>query len=65
MARALSKLYPGDFETKKILLLLGDGPTFEELSRGAPLDSIIAGFQPGLAAFLKVRERYLLYKAVP
>ena len=37
----------------------------EELSRGAPLDSIIAGFQPGLAAFLKVRERYLLYKAVP
>lgn len=65
LARALLRLYPGDFQARNILLLLGDEPTFTAITRGDPIDRVIAGFQPGLDAFLKVRETYLLYPASP
>lgn len=41
--------------------VLGTSSVREALERGEPVDKIIAGFQPGLKDFAKLREPYLLY----
>jgi uncharacterized protein YbbC (DUF1343 family) len=41
--------------------VLGTSSVREALERGEPADEIIARFQPGLTAFGKLREPYLLY----
>jgi uncharacterized protein YbbC (DUF1343 family) len=41
--------------------VLGTSSVREALERGEPVDKIVAGFQPGLAGFGKLREPYLLY----
>jgi uncharacterized protein YbbC (DUF1343 family) len=42
--------------------VLGTSSVREALERGEPADEIIARFQPGLTAFAKLREPYLLYR---
>lgn len=61
IARALGTLYPGDFQPKGLLLLLGNQATFDALLRGDPVEKIVATWAPDLAAFAAVRARYLLY----
>ena len=41
--------------------VMGTASVREALERGEPVEKIIAGFQPGLAEFAKVRAPYLLY----
>jgi uncharacterized protein YbbC (DUF1343 family)/CubicO group peptidase (beta-lactamase class C family) len=61
LALALARLYPGDWQAKNLLLMVGHEPTVAAVERGDALESIVAGWQPGLAAFLEVRKKYLLY----
>ena len=61
VARALLTLYPKDFQPQGLLLLLGNQAAFDALLRGDPVEKIIAGWSPALAAFAPVRARYLLY----
>jgi uncharacterized protein YbbC (DUF1343 family)/CubicO group peptidase (beta-lactamase class C family) len=61
IARALMTLYPADFQPKGLLLLLGNQATYDALSRGDPIEKIVASWSPDLAAFAAVRARYLLY----
>ena len=42
--------------------VLGTSSVREALERGEPAAKIVAAFQPGLAAFGKLREPYLLYR---
>ena len=42
--------------------VLGTASVREALERGEPTESIVARFQPGLAAFARLRQPYLLYR---
>jgi uncharacterized protein YbbC (DUF1343 family) len=42
--------------------VLGNSSVREALERGEPVEKIIAGFQPGLGKFEKLRAPYLLYR---
>jgi uncharacterized protein YbbC (DUF1343 family) len=42
--------------------VLGNSSVREALERGEPVEKIIAGFQPGLGEFEKLRAPYLLYR---
>jgi uncharacterized protein YbbC (DUF1343 family) len=61
VAQALGRLYPSDWQSKNVLLLLGHQPTYAALVRGDPLDALAAGWRPGLDAFMEVRKKALLY----
>ncbi|MEP7123363.1 MAG: exo-beta-N-acetylmuramidase NamZ domain-containing protein [Byssovorax sp.] len=61
LARALMTLYPADFQPKGLLLLLGNQATYDALTRGDPVETIVASWAPELAAFAPVRARTLLY----
>ena len=61
LARALLTIYPEEFQPKGLLVLLGNQAAYDALLRGDAMDDLIAGFTPQLAAFARVRARYLLY----
>ncbi len=61
IAAALRRLHPEAWDAKNVMTLLGHAPTFAALLRGDSADAMAAGWQPGLAAFLAVRKKYLLY----
>ncbi len=42
--------------------VMGTSSVREALERGEPVDKIVAGFQPGLDDFAKLREPFLLYR---
>ncbi len=50
-----------EFHDKYFDRVLGNSTVREGLERGEPVDQIIADYQPGLDAFAKSREKYLLY----
>lgn len=50
-----------EFHASYIDKVMGTPAVREGLERGEPVDQIIAGFQPGLADFAKLRAPYLLY----
>lgn len=58
----LQKKYPQNFDTSKILLLLGNEETVKALQAGTPTTEIIASWSKSLAAFDAVRTKYFLYK---
>ncbi|HKM65946.1 MAG TPA: DUF1343 domain-containing protein [Candidatus Acidoferrum sp.] len=62
IASELHKKYPDHFDVTKILLLLGNDSTIQQLQAGTPPDEIIASWAKDLAAFDIVRRRYFLYK---
>jgi uncharacterized protein YbbC (DUF1343 family) len=59
---ALHKKYPDHFDVTKILLLLGNDSTIQQLQSGTPVGEIIASWAKDLAAFDEARRRYFLYK---
>ena len=61
IASALSELYPGQFDPAKMIGLVGNSATIEKLLNGGDPHEIVAGWQDGLNAFLKVRQKYLFY----
>jgi uncharacterized protein YbbC (DUF1343 family) len=60
---ALQKHYPNELEIKQrsVERLTGQKWVYEQFLSALPADSIIAQWQPELVAFLKIREKYLLY----
>lgn len=62
IAAALHKKYPDHFDVTKILLLLGNDSTIQQLQAGTPPPEIIANWNKDLAAYDVVRRRYFLYK---
>src|SRR5580700_8433301 len=59
---ALHKKYPDQFDVTKILLLLGNDSTIQQLQAGTAAAEIIASWAKDLAAYDAVRRRYFLYK---
>jgi uncharacterized protein YbbC (DUF1343 family) len=56
-------MYPEEFHLDKIIELLGSASTLARLQKGdSPVD-IVAGWSSDLAAFRKMRDKYLLYPA--
>ena len=62
IAAELHKKYPDHFDATKILLLLGNDSTMQQLQSGTPVGEIIASWAKDLAAYDAVRRRYFLYK---
>jgi uncharacterized protein YbbC (DUF1343 family) len=62
LAAALQKLYPGkvDFDSDKTLI--GSGDVIERLKAGEDPRAIQESYRDALAAFVKLREPYLLYR---
>jgi uncharacterized protein YbbC (DUF1343 family) len=61
IARALHKLYPRVWEFAKLDRLLAHAETMTALDNGLPLAAIVETYRDDLAAFMKKREKYLLY----
>jgi len=59
---ALGRLYPNDFRLDATIRLVGSKKTIERLQAGDDPVDIVAGWREELAAFRKLRERYLLYE---
>lgn len=61
---ALQKHYPNELEIKprSVERLTGQKWIYEQFLNGIPADSIIAKWQLELDAFLRIREKYLLYE---
>jgi uncharacterized protein YbbC (DUF1343 family) len=62
IAAILHKKYPDNFDLSKILLLLGNDSTIQQLQSGTPVGEIIASWAKDLATFDQARRRYFLYK---
>jgi uncharacterized protein YbbC (DUF1343 family) len=62
VAAALQKLYPGKLDFSLDKLLIGSAEAIRQLQAGDDPRSIQQGFQDGVAAFVKMREPYLLYR---
>jgi uncharacterized protein YbbC (DUF1343 family) len=63
LAVQLRALYPHEWKPDGLLRLLDDRATYEDILAGKPVDAITARWEPELAEFLKIREKYLLYPA--
>ena len=61
-AEILQKLYPKDFDTGKLVGLVGNDDTVQQIKDGVAPEKIIASWSESLAAFDQVRRRYFLYK---
>jgi uncharacterized protein YbbC (DUF1343 family) len=61
IAAALAKLYPGKFETPKIIALVGNGETIKQLQEGRDPATVAASWNSDLESFRKMRAKYLLY----
>ena len=62
LAAALRKLYPNDYKIERMSELLVNQSAYDALIAGQDPRRIAEDWQDGLAAFQKVREKYLIYK---
>jgi len=62
LASALHKLYPNDFKLEKMADLLVNQTVFEALAAGEDPRRIAEDWQERLQEFVRLREKYLLYK---
>jgi uncharacterized protein YbbC (DUF1343 family) len=62
IAAALQKLYPGKIDFEANLKLIGSAEVVRELAAGDDPRDIQEKMADSVAAFLKVREKYLLYR---
>ena len=61
LANRLRTMYPNDWQPDGLLRLLCDRATYENVLAGKPVKAIIAAWNDELAAFQRIRKRYLLY----
>jgi uncharacterized protein YbbC (DUF1343 family) len=59
---ALNKKYPDHFDVNKILFLVGNDSTLQQLQSGTAVNEIIASWAKDIAAYDAARRRYFLYK---
>ena len=62
VAAALQKLYPGKIDWAVDKKLIGSDAAIRQLQAGVDPASIEQAMQDGVAGFLKVREKYLIYR---
>jgi uncharacterized protein YbbC (DUF1343 family) len=62
IAVTLQKLYSKQFDPAKLILLVGNAETVEQLLAGVAPEKIVASWVPSLTAFDQVRRKYFLYK---
>ena len=62
IAEILQKLYPKQFESTKLLELLGNSDTVQQIQNDVVPEKIVASWSPSLTAFDQVRRKYFLYK---
>src|SRR5208282_5793344 len=62
IAALLQKTYPQQFDSSKILELLGNEQAVRDLQAGVPPEKIVNGWAADLAAFDQLRRKYFLYK---
>jgi uncharacterized protein YbbC (DUF1343 family) len=62
IAALLQKTYPQQFDSSKILELLGNEQGVRDLQAGVSPEKIVSSWATDLAAFDQVRRKYLLYK---
>ncbi len=62
IAAILQKLYPKQFDSAKLLELVGNADTVQQLQSGVAPEKIVASWLDSLATFDKVRRKYFLYK---
>ena len=62
IAEILQKLYPQDFDTGKLVVLVGNWDTVQQIQNGVPPEQIVAGWSDALKVFDQVRRKYFLYK---
>jgi uncharacterized protein YbbC (DUF1343 family) len=61
VASALKKLYPGDYKTDKLILLLGSQALTDDLNSGMDPRRMAQEAQEQIDNFQEVRKKYLLY----
>jgi len=61
IAALLQKKYPQQFDSSKILQLIGNDQAVRDLQAGVSPEQIVRGWAAALAAFDQVRRKYLLY----
>lgn len=62
LASALHKLYPNDFKLEKMIDLLSNQSVYDAIQSGEDPRRIAEDWQERLDAFIRMREKYLLYK---
>jgi len=62
IAVILQKLYPKQFDPEKLLLLVGNSDTIQQLQSSTDPEKIVANWSSSLAAFEQIRRKYFLYK---
>ncbi len=62
LASALHKLYPNDFKMERMADLLVNHAVFEAIEAGEDPRRIAEDWQERLGGFVRLREKYLLYK---
>ena len=62
LAAAIEKLYPGKIDLTVNAGLIGSDDVIRRLQAGDDPRAIQQGFQGAVEDFLKVRERYLIYR---
>ncbi|HET9698653.1 MAG TPA: hypothetical protein VFP40_17410, partial [Terriglobales bacterium] len=61
VASALKKLYPADYKTDKLVLLLGNQALTDELVSGMDPRRVAQEAEEQIEKFQEVRKKYLLY----
>ena len=62
IAAVLRKLYPQQFDPAKLLPLVGNADTIQQLQAGVAPEKIVASWSGALVAFDQIRRKYFLYK---
>lgn len=62
IAEILQKLYPKEFDTDKLVGLLGNADTVQQIKDGVAPEKIVANWSSSLASFDQVRRKYFIYK---
>lgn len=62
IAMTLHRLYPQQFDPEKLLLLIGNSDTIQQLQAGVAPETIVASWSAALSTFDQIRHKYFLYK---
>ncbi len=62
IAAILQRLYPKEFNSAKLIELVGNADALQQLQAGTAPEKIVASWSDSLSTFDKVRRRYFLYK---
>ncbi len=62
VAAILQKLYPKQFDVSKLIELVGNSDTIQQLQSGVAPEKIVTSWSSSVAGFEQLRRKYFLYK---